>query len=151
MQVSASGAQVLLVASCSDAGRLPKLLRATGRLDHFIEVGTPNAAERRGMIAHMLRVRGLRFEEPVIEHVARRTEGFDSSDLAVVIERAVHQMRLGDLLARAPGAAVAQAHWDAALAGFQPAAAWEAGTKDTLDATCAPPVATQFDSLFLLC
>ena len=60
LQVSSSGAQVLLIASCTDAARLPKLLRATGRLDHFIEVGTPSTGERRGMIAHMLRLSGYR-------------------------------------------------------------------------------------------
>jgi hypothetical protein len=89
------------------------------------------------MLAHMLRVRGLRIDEDAIEHVARRTEGYDSSDLAVVIERAVHQMRLTSLLARSSAGLVTQQHWDAALSGFQPSAAWEAGTKDTIDARCA--------------
>ena len=138
VQVSASGAQVLLIASCTDATRLPKLLRATGRLDHFIEVGTPNTAERCGMITHMLRLRELQYDAASVEHVARCTEGFDSSDLAVVIERAVQAVRLAELMERAPAATVAARHWDTALDGFQPSAAWEAGTKDTVDATCAP-------------
>jgi SpoVK/Ycf46/Vps4 family AAA+-type ATPase len=135
-QVSASGAQVLLIASCTDASRLPKLLRATGRLDHFIEVGTPNTAERCGMIEHMLRLRGLKYEVPVVEHVARRTEGFDSSDLAVVMERAVHEMRLEEVLARGPGGQVGGKAWDAALSGFQPSAAWHAGAQDSIDGRC---------------
>lgn len=141
VQVTETGAQVLIIASCSDAGKLPKLLRATGRLDHLIEVGTPNTAERRGMIEHMLRLRGLSHDASALEGVARRMEGFDAADLAVVIERAAQQVRLEALAPAGArrGAAVDAAHWDAALAHFQPSAAWEAGAQETADARCAPP------------
>ena len=145
MQVAETGAQVLLLASCSDAGKLPPLLRATGRLDHLIEVGTPNTLERAGMIEHMLRLRGLVSDTAAVEHVARRTEGFDSSDLSVVIERTVQQRRLADLAGGGSGARVTPGHWDAALAGFQPSAAWEAGAKDSIDATCAHAAVTLAD------
>lgn len=130
---------MLLIASCRDAGDLPKLLRATGRLDHLIEVGTPNTAERRGMIEHMLRLRGLVCDAAALEGVARRMEGFDSSDLSVVIERAVQQARLEALAPAAGarrGATITAAHWDAALLHFQPSAAWEAGAQETADARC---------------
>lgn len=141
-QVTEIGAQVLIIASCSDAAGLPKLLRATGRLDHLIEVGTPSAQERRGMIEHMLRARGLAYDPAAIEGMARRMEGFDSSDLSVVIERAIQAARLGALAPRggardaSTGALlVCSEHWESALDGFQPSAAWEAGAQDAVDAT----------------
>lgn len=145
IQVTETGAQVLVIASCSDAATLPKLLRATGRLDHLIEVGTPSAQERRGMIEHMLTVRGLSYDPAAMEGMSRRMEGFDSSDLLVVIERAVQAARLSALEPRSgavPAAAatsgtlkVSSEHWDVALDGFQPSAAWEAGAQDSLDTT----------------
>jgi SpoVK/Ycf46/Vps4 family AAA+-type ATPase len=134
MQVAETGTQVLLMASCTDAGKLPGLLRATGRLDHFIEVGTPNSLERAGMIQHMLALRGLACDGAAVEHVARRSEGFDSSDLSVVIERMVQQRRLAALGGWGSSLRITMKTWDDALSGFQPSAAWEAGMKDAVDA-----------------
>lgn len=87
------GAPVLLIASCSDASKLPKMLRRTGRLDHHVEVTTPNLRERCGMLAHMLRLRGIAASHTELEEIARFTEGYDSTDLNVLLERAVHKVR----------------------------------------------------------
>lgn len=128
---------MLLLASCTDVGKLPNILRSTGRLDHFIEVGTPNTLERAGMIQHMLALRGLACDGSAVEHISRLTEGFDSSDLSVVIERTVQSRRLAELGGWERGLWITLKDWDDALAGFQPKAAWEAGMKDTVDARCA--------------
>lgn len=127
-----------MIASCSDANRVPKLLRSTGRLDNVIEVGTPSTSERCGIIVHMLRVRGLVIDTDTVEHVARKTEGCDAGDLSVLIERAVQTFRMSALFARGGGCEkVTTAHWEEALRGFQPAAAWHASTQGRIDARCA--------------
>lgn len=153
LQAEAAGAPVLIIASCTDMQKMPKLLRTTGRLDHPIEVGTPNTAERSGMLAFMLRMRGIACDSAAIEAVSRRTEGFDSADLNVLLERAVQALRMQALgVARAPGAPrMLQEHWDAAHKGFQPSAAWEANADGAVDATCAPhSTAVAFSCLPLL-
>jgi SpoVK/Ycf46/Vps4 family AAA+-type ATPase len=80
-------------------------------------------------------VRGLAYDEDAVEAIARRLEGFDSADLAVLIDRAVQAVRL-DALAPGGGAyRVGKQHWAAALAGFEPSAAWEAGAQEAADAS----------------
>ena len=62
-KVAEYGAPVLLIATCSDATKLPKMLRRTGRLDHHVELAAPNSTERCGMLAHMLRMRNISFHQ----------------------------------------------------------------------------------------
>ena len=72
-----------------------------------------------------------------LEQVARKTEGFDAADLGVLLERAVHAVRWQRVVARSTAQPViTPEQWKEALAGFQPAAAWEAGADGSVDARC---------------
>ena len=50
-------------------------------------------------------------------------------------------MRLAELREGRGGGVMQARHWHAAFDGFQPAAAWEAGSKDALDSRCASQLA----------
>jgi transitional endoplasmic reticulum ATPase len=81
-----SGA-VTVVALTSQADRLDPALRRPGRFDREIDVGVPNVADRREILA--VHARGVRLADDVdLELVAQQCVGFVGADLAALCREA---------------------------------------------------------------
>jgi cell division protease FtsH len=92
---------VVVIAATNRPETLDPALLRPGRFDRNVEIGLPNLAERRSILA--VHVRGKRLDPDVdLDAIARGTPGFSGADLAnLVNEAAIHAVRADRTLLRA--------------------------------------------------
>ncbi|KAK9829370.1 hypothetical protein WJX72_005440 [[Myrmecia] bisecta] len=130
---------VAVCATCNDAAELAAPLRAAGRLDCTLRLPTPGTTERASILQTGLVQRGVNFQPHNLQALASKADGYDSNDLRVLLDRAVHaavrrqladptslfgQIRKGVATAKLT---VTGADLATAQTGFSPAASWGVG------------------------
>ncbi|KAH9318657.1 hypothetical protein KI387_020426, partial [Taxus chinensis] len=81
---------IAFLAVVLNPGALPSCLCSSGRFDFHVQVPAPAAAERAAMLRHEISRRGLQCSEHVTSETASKCDGYDTSDLEVLVDRAIH-------------------------------------------------------------
>ncbi|GLJ21358.1 hypothetical protein SUGI_0392840 [Cryptomeria japonica] len=71
-------------------GALPSCLCSSGRFDFHVQVPAPAVADRAAILKHEISRRGLQCYEQVTSETASKCDGYDTSDLEVLVDRAIH-------------------------------------------------------------
>lgn len=71
-------------------GALPSCLCSSGRFDFHVQVPAPAVADRAAILKHEISRRGLWCSEQVTSETASKCDGYDTSDLEVLVDRAIH-------------------------------------------------------------
>lgn len=80
---------VVVVATCNDAAELAEPLRAAGRLDALISLPAPGPAQREAILTADLVSRGVTLPAGELQAAAAQMEGYDASDMAALLDRAM--------------------------------------------------------------
>eukprot|EP00897_Mesotaenium_endlicherianum_P010208 jgi/Mesen1/9215/ME000591S08541 len=81
---------VALLATARAHDALPPQLLAACRFDFHVELPAPAEAERAAILMHAVEARGLRCSQALASRIAARCQGYDPSDIEVLVDRAVH-------------------------------------------------------------
>lgn len=81
---------VAFLAVVQSPGALPGCLCSSGRFDFHVQVPAPAAAERAAILNHEILKRGLKCSDHVTSDAASKCDGYDTSDLEVLVDRAIH-------------------------------------------------------------
>lgn len=81
---------IAFLAVVQSPGALPGCLCSSGRFDFHVQVPAPAAAERAAILKHEISKRGLKCSDHVTSEAASKCDGYDTSDLEVLVDRAIH-------------------------------------------------------------
>lgn len=130
------GEPVAFAASCKAAAAVPPVLRQAGCFDYVVKLPTPGAPARSTMLASKFRGHGLHLSPQQLESLAAKAEGFDPSDLQLLVDRALHAAMSRRLSAAAlqrdssqdnsarRTVEILEQDLEQALEGFTPSAFW---------------------------
>lgn len=92
-------------ASCKAAAALPAALRQAGCFDHEVKLPATGATARAAILSARCAGAGLALSPAQLTGLAAKAEGFDASDLQLLVDRAMHaalSRRLSTALSPAP-------------------------------------------------
>eukprot|EP00252_Welwitschia_mirabilis_P015602 TRINITY_DN3444_c0_g1_i8.p1 TRINITY_DN3444_c0_g1~~TRINITY_DN3444_c0_g1_i8.p1 ORF type:complete len:1188 (+),score=284.39 TRINITY_DN3444_c0_g1_i8:127-3564(+) len=78
-------------------GALPSFLCSSGRFDFHVQVSPPATKERITILEHEIFKRGLQCSNAVVADTALKCDGYDTCDLEVLVDRAVHAAAMRSL------------------------------------------------------
>lgn len=88
---------VAFLAVVQSPGALPGCLCSSGRFDFHVQVPAPAAVERAAILKHEISKRGLKCSDHVTSAAATKCDGYDTSDLEVLVDRAIHSAAVRSL------------------------------------------------------
>jgi SpoVK/Ycf46/Vps4 family AAA+-type ATPase len=81
---------VAFLAIAKSAQALAKPLVASGRFDFHVEMPTPAAGDRAAMLTSAVMAKGLLLAPGVAQTAAQHLDGYDATDVEVLVDRAAH-------------------------------------------------------------
>lgn len=78
-----------ILSTCKDASNVASTLREVGRLDTVIALSSPSIENRADILASSIDARGISADVSVLTSVAAKADGFDGSDLDLLIDRSI--------------------------------------------------------------
>eukprot|EP01018_Ginkgo_biloba_P029575 Gb_20751 [translate_table: standard] len=81
---------VAFLAVVRSPAALPGCLCSSGRFDFHVQLPAPAATERAAILKHEISRRSLQCSEHIISETASKCDGYDTSDLEILVDRAVH-------------------------------------------------------------
>ncbi|KAH7441624.1 hypothetical protein KP509_03G046300 [Ceratopteris richardii] len=81
---------VAFLALAKEVSGLPPSLCSSGRFDLQIALSAPATRQRAAILAQELEHRGLICEDDIVSEIASKCDGYDTADLEVLVDRAVH-------------------------------------------------------------
>ncbi|GAB2284824.1 hypothetical protein Dimus_019277 [Dionaea muscipula] len=81
---------IAFVACVHDLNSVPLSLRASGRFDFHVQLPSPAASQRMGILKHEIHKRTLECSDDILQDVASKCDGYDAYDLAILVDRTIH-------------------------------------------------------------
>ncbi|VVA22737.1 PREDICTED: peroxisome [Prunus dulcis] len=78
------------IASVKSLESIPQSLSSSGRFDFHVQLPAPAASQREAILKHEIQRRCLQCSDDILQDVASKCDGYDSYDLEILVDRAVH-------------------------------------------------------------
>ena len=80
---------LVVICSCKDSTKVTGRLKDIGRLDTIVTLSAPSMESREKILASSIASRGVSVDVSQLRAVAAKTEGFDGSDIGILVDRAL--------------------------------------------------------------